>query len=264
MSVKEKVERIRTRALNAEYFLDPLESEILGRPVAQLRNVEVFDGRRALKDLQRFFDWCARRQVSLCSCRLPQTQRNEAMLLENGGFRWIELNFHPELNDLQERNLRNGDIRVAEAEIGDRNLLGEMAADAFDFGRFHQDPRLGPAIGKRRYRHWLENAFEAHHQHVLKCIFNGETIGFFVIERPNGQEIFWSLIGLGRSWWGRGLGRRAWEAVLLHHQQHGVRRIATSISSHNVPAFNLYVRLGWRFPPPLLTFHWCSSTGLLG
>jgi hypothetical protein len=45
--------------------------------------------------------------------------------------------------------------------------------------------------------------------------------------------------------------------LLRHHQGEGAQTVSTSISSHNVPVFNLYVALGFRFPAPSVTLQWC-------
>jgi GNAT superfamily N-acetyltransferase len=257
VDTKNSIERIETSALKAEYYIDSLESEVIGVRVACLQNLKVINNQHALTDLQQFFNWCDKQQVDLCSCRVPQFQRHEALLLEQARFHWIELNYRPQLDSLQSQSFDSGGIEILKAELSDRPTLQNMAAQMFDYGRFHQDPRLGSDIGNRRYSYWLKNAFNTSHQEILKCVFNGTTIGFFVIEQPIEHTIFWSLVGLDRQWWGQGLGTRTWNAVLNFHQQAGIQQVITSISSHNLPAFNLYIRLGWRFPSPLLTFHWC-------
>ncbi len=259
MDTQDSIERIDTSALKAEYCIDSLESEIMGAPVACLQRLKVINNQQALTELKQFFQWCEKHKVDLCSCRIPQFQRDEAILLGQAGFHWIELNYRPQLDNLQSQVFSSCDIEILNAENCDRPALQTMAAQIFDYGRFHQDPRLGSDVGNRRYSYWLKNAFNTPHQNILKCVLNDTTIGFFVIEQLTAQSVLWSLIGLDRQWWGRGLGTRTWRAVLNHHQQAGIQQVITSISSHNVPAFNLYIRLGWRFPPPSLTFHWCRQ-----
>ena len=139
-------------------------------------------------------------------------------------------------------------LQVAPATPQDRELLADMAAQVFRHGRFHQDPRIDPALGDRRYRTWMWNAFERPTQRVLKCLLDDAVVGFFVVESPQPGHCFWSLTGLAPGLQGRGLGKRVWQAMLRHHQAEGAHTVSTSISSHNVPVFNLYVALGFRFP----------------
>jgi RimJ/RimL family protein N-acetyltransferase len=249
---------IRTAALQLDYFLVPWDTEILGVPVAQISELRVHDAAAAARDYEEFARWCTSERVALCSVRLPAQRVAESMFLEERGFRWIELNYQPRIEQLQSRSWPQDTLRVAPATAQDRELLADMAAQVFRHGRFHQDPRLDPALGDRRYRAWMWNAFERPTQRVLKCLDDAAVIGFFVIEAPQPGHCFWSLTGLAAGLQGRGLGKRVWQAVLRHHQAEGVHTVSTSISSHNVPVFNLYVALGFRFPVPCVTLQWCA------
>jgi RimJ/RimL family protein N-acetyltransferase len=82
-------------------------------------------------------------------------------------------------------------------------------------------------------------------------------IAFMVVEHPSPAERFWSLVGLAPGLAGQGLGRRVWQTMLAFHHGEGVHEVSTSISSHNVAVHNLYVSLGFRFPAPAITLHWC-------
>ena len=103
------------------------------------------------------------------------------------------------------------------------------------------------------------NAFRNPKQTVLTCRKEGRIIGFLVLEKPAPDKRFWSLIGLAPEMTGQGLGRRTWHSLLAFHAAEGVTEISTSISSHNLAVFNLYVSLGFRFPPPEITLHWCPA-----
>ena len=89
--------------------------------------------------------------------------------------------------------------------------------------------------------------------------FDGRIAAFMVVERPTDSSRFWSLVALAPELSGKGLGRRIWCAVLAMHHHEGVEEVATSISSHNSIVHNLYVSLGFRFPLPEITLHWCPS-----
>jgi hypothetical protein len=45
--------------------------------------------------------------------------------------------------------------------------------------------------------------------------------------------------------------------MLAFHRREGVQEVSTSISSHNVAVLNLYASMGFRFPAPTITLHWC-------
>lgn len=253
------LEKVQTNALTLEYFLVPWDTEILGRPVAEIRNLEVREPMAASNDFLEFTAWCCEHDIKLVNSRIVHDQVAESMFLQSQGYRFIELNYLPRRDKLQVLELPDNEIIVEPAENADRMLLADMAGSVFKYGRFHQDPALGSKLGDRRYKAWLLNAFELPHQMVLKCHLGSKIIAFFVVEYPEQGHCFWSLTGLAPGMQGKGLGKRVWQKMMRLHQQEGIETITTSISSHNIAVMNLYVSLAFRFPVPYATFHWRSS-----
>jgi ribosomal protein S18 acetylase RimI-like enzyme len=249
-------EALETPSLVMEYFLVPWDSEIFGRPVGQIDRLVVKDSVGANQDFGKFSDWCRAQGITLCSCRIPHDRLTESLFLQQHEFRFIELNYRPYLNGLQNRRFTSTGIEVLEACAADEDELAAMAATVFEHGRFHQDPQLGPALGNRRYERWMRNSFNHPRQTTYKCVREDQTVGFFVVEYPTDTACHWSLIGLAPGLAGKGWGTRVWQAMLEFHQTQGLDRVETSISSHNTAVFNLYVKLGFRFPLPSATFHW--------
>ena len=265
MNFEFALESIRTPALDLDYHLVPWDSEIFGTAVAQISRIEVRDATRAAVDYGQFVAWRARHDIQLCACRVPSDRLVDSMFLEADGFRFIELNYLPRLAGLQQRVFEQQGIEIAPALDSDREALAEMAGQVLRHGRFHQDPRIDPALGDKRYRVWMTNAFSRPTQTVLKCMLEGRVVAFFVIEHPEAKHCFWSLIGLAPGLQGQGLGKRVWNAMLSQHREQGIERVSTSISSHNVAVFNLYVSLGFRFPAPSMTLQWRPpDSGVLG
>jgi RimJ/RimL family protein N-acetyltransferase len=263
VSFEHQIESLRTEGLTLDYFLVPWDTRIFGVPVAQIADLRVLEPKQAARDYERFIDWCTEKQVAFCACRVPAERLADSMFLEERGFRFVELNYLPRLTGLQELHTSDEGIEVALAEDSDRAPLKEMATHTFRHGRFHQDPRIDPRLGDRRYGVWLDNAFASAHQRVLKCSRDGDLVGFFVVEYPEQGHCYWSLNALAPGLGGRGLGKRVWRSMLHWHRAEGAHTVSTSISSHNVAVLNLYVALGFRFPAPTMTLQWCP-TGRLG
>jgi RimJ/RimL family protein N-acetyltransferase len=259
MDFSVQTQSIRTAGLALDYFLVPWDSAIIGQPVAQIGNVKIVDPAGAPQDFATFEQWLSAEQIALCACRLSGDQLVESMFLEERGFRFIELNYQPTLTGLQNLRLEDQNVVVEPATGQDREILTTMAGKVFQHGRFHQDPRVGAELGNRRYGIWMKNAFEHPAQKILKCMIDGAIVGFFVVEFPRTEHCFWSLVGLAPGLQGTGLGKRVWRAMLRWHQAAGVGTVSTSISSHNVAVFNLYVSLGFRFPAPSMTLQWVSA-----
>lgn len=260
MNLECRIESIRTEALHIDYFLVPWDTKILGTPVAQIADVRVFDSRKAASVYEQFLDWCQDQRIAFCSCRLSAGRLVDSMFLEERGFRFVELNYLPILTGVQQLHTSDEGIEISVATDEDHVALREMASRVFTHGRFHQDPRIGPGVGDRRYSAWIDNAFQSSQQRVLKCSLEGRTVAFFVIESRTGGHCFWSLNGLAPGRDGSGLGKRVWRAMLHRHRIEGADTVSTSISSHNVRAFNLYVSLGFRFPEPMITLQWCPAS----
>lgn len=256
MNFEYRTESIRTPALTLDYYLVPWDTRIFGAPVAQISKLQVTDPAQAGRDYEAFADWCAQQQIALCACRLPADRLVDSMFLEERGFRFVELNYTPRLTGLQSLQFPDEGMQIDGASEQDREALADMAAQVFRHGRFHQDPRIDPTLGDRRYRTWMSNAFTHPDQKVLKCLLDGTIVGFFVVELHEPRHCFWSLTGLAPELSGKGLGRRVWKAVLHKHCSDGMDTVSTSISSHNIAVFNLYVSLGFRFPQPSLTLQW--------
>ena len=249
---------IDTHALSMRYHLAPWDAPTVGGPVAVISEMVVRDRDRAFRAFVAFRDWCTAGGVSLVSCKLAHDRLVECGFLESQEFRFIELNHRPEFAGLQSIDAVAPDkyvVDVATAE--DEPLIAEIAGKIFDAGRFHRDPLIDPRVGDLRYRRWVSNAFLNPRQTVLKCGRGDEIKAFFVVEAPARDRRFWSLVGLAPGLGGRGVGTRVWRAMLQWHRAEGVDHVSTSISSLNTPVFNLYVKLGFRFPPPTVTLHWC-------
>jgi GNAT superfamily N-acetyltransferase len=253
--------RTESPALDLSYHLAPWDKPIFGGNTAVIASIHVRAEAEAEPAFQTFRNWCLHNRTKLVSCRLPQEQLAECGFLEKHDFRFIELNYRPTLKGIDGFS-PDAEITVSPALPRDAEEISGFAAQIFTTGRFHVDPLVGPEIGNRRYGVWAANAFRHPHQRVLKCEMGARIVAFMVVEEPTASSRFWSLVGLAPGLAGKGLGRRIWRAVLAFHHREGVDEVSTSISSHNAAALNLYVSLGFRFPDPTITLHWCPFGSL--
>ena len=248
---------IDTPALRIRHHLAPWDVATVGAPVAVISALEVRLPDAARDDYAAFRDWCHREGVALASCRLSHARLAECGFLESQGFRYIELNYRPEAvlaaMDLDDEQ----GVEIGPARSEELLAIEEMAAQVFEAGRFHNDPMIDPRVGGLRYRAWIRNALQNPRQSVVACRVDDRVVAFFVVESPRNDQRHWSLVGLAPGLAGRGMGTRVWRAMLRWHRDQGVLGVTTSISSLNVRVFNLYVKLGFRFPAPEITLHWC-------
>ena len=238
-----------------ECALVPWDSAIFGFPVAQVRRLDLA-GRAAPGPLFASFEaWCTERGVRLAACRLDHAALPESMALEEHGFRFIELVYEPRFDAFDDLAAPRRTIAVAEAGETDLESIEAIAFAAFDTGRFLLDRRLPPELSRRRYATWVRNSFGSTDQVVLKAEIEGDIVGFFIVERRADDSVYWHLTAIAPGWQGKGVGSALWTTMLQRHRSEGAASVRTTISGHNLPALNLYARLGFTFDAAQMTFH---------
>ncbi len=239
----------------------PWDSAVFGYPVLQISRIEV-RGPSAGRDFARFEAAREDMGAGLVSCRMPHANLRESMLLEEHGFRFIEMLYQPEMDDLAGYDASAGPaaLGVRVATDADLPLLMEIAGSAFRNERFHVDPRLDSSLADQRYRNWVKSS-HSHPSQRLYAICDGpRRVSFFVTEMLGDGTCYWHLNAVAPDAQGQGYGRRAWRAMLHQAQAAGARRVRTCIVARNHRVLNLYAKLGFRFPPPLMTFHWVRES----
>ena len=241
--------------------LIPWDTVFFGFTVGQIDTLECPKPHFNSAALHPFFQWLDQNVVRLVSCRLPCDRLVESMLLEECGFKFVETVLHPYLNLPVSRCQDEDELVIAPATLADIPVLETIAANAFTTGRIHVDPRLGPTMGDRRYSRWVTNCLDHPSQRLFK-VTNAEDmiIGLFITEAGPDQSMYWHLTAIAPECQGQGYGWRVWRAMLTRHTQEGMRSVSTTITARNIPVLNLYAKLGFRFLPPEITFHWIRET----
>lgn len=251
-------ETIDTPNLLMAWSEAPWDSVILGGPVLQVGHIEL-RGAEAAADFAAFEATRDAMGACLVSCRLPHDRMHESMFLESREFRFIEMAYLPELDDLPARDFPETGLAVAAATAEDLPAALEIADHAFRNERFHMDPRLGPALGDLRYRNWVKSSLDHPSQRLYLLRDDARPVAFFVIEMLEDGTCYWHLNAVTPEAQGQGYGRRAWFAMLRLARERGAARVRTCIVARNYRVLNLYARLGFRFPAPVMTFHWISG-----
>ncbi len=234
----------------------PWDTAIFGYPVVQISRIEARDAAVAA-DLAPFVATCAAGGVGLASCRLAHDRLRESMLLEEIGFRFIEMVYQPQFDNLQSAQFDSTQgLEVVRAGAGDLTEILEVAGAAFGSERFHVDPRLPSRLGDLRYQNWVRSSLDHPAQRLYAVYDGGDLIAFFVTELLADGTCYWHLNAVAPARQGRGYGMRAWRAMMHRARVEGASRVRTSIVARNHRVLNLYARLGFTFPAPSMTFHW--------
>lgn len=182
------------------------------------------------------------------------------MFLEEQGFRFVEMVLHPTMPALPELALPDDDLDIDVAEESDIAQIESIAVQSFQYERYHVDPRLDRHLADLRYGRWVNSSTGSFEQQLIKICDGGRLLGFFLVEiMEESQEVYWHLTAIAPEYQGQGYGTRVWQAILRYHQKQGLISVSTTISARNVPVLNLYSRLGFRFLPPEMTFHWLRN-----
>lgn len=253
--------RIETAHLTLDWMEVPWDSRVFGFPVLQIQELVVL-GRGADLDVAPFEAARDRVGSALVSCRLPCEKLRESMFLEANGFRFVDMIIHPELAELQRRPAEaESGLTAAPADAVDLAAIEAIAVSAFRNERFFVDPRLDPTCAGQRYRNWARSALD-HPRQRLYAVRDGEhLVAFFVTELLSDGTAYWHLNAVAPVAQGCGYGRRAWQAMLGEARRQGAERVRSSIAVRNHRVLNLYAQLGFRFSPPLMTFHWVAGDG---
>lgn len=247
---------IRTRSLSLECCEAPWDTAALGRQVFQITKMKIFDA-GAGDDFAAFEVEMDRRGAFLVSCRLPGDRLRESMLLEEKGFRFVEMVFQPALDRLDGWIAPAGQpLDIELATPADLPEIMAAAASAFGTERFHVDHRLDRSAGDRRYVNWVVSSLEHPTQRLHAIREHDALIAFFVIEMQEDATCYWHLTAVAPRFQGKGYGRKTWQSMIMMARELGARRIRTTIAARNFRVLNLYSRLGFAFGPPQMTFHW--------
>jgi RimJ/RimL family protein N-acetyltransferase len=249
-------EILNTSSLQMTWSEMPFDKVACGFPVVQINEIKVL-GPNASNDIYIFERHRDCLGAGLVSCRLSNRCIKESMLLEDHDFRFIEMNYAPELY-LQsfkiDKNLSL--LTVRRADQSDLPSLMTIARTSFHNERFKIDPRIDPRVSDRRYQNWVANSLQ-HPTQELYVIYDGKNeIAFFITELLGDGTCYWHLNAVKPEMQGHGYGWRAWLSMVNQAVICGALRIRTSIVARNYRVLNLYARMGFFFPQPSMTFHW--------
>ncbi len=250
------VDRIDGPGYLFELSIIPWDTEIFGYRVAQIDRIELVSNVSEIQGVDALTRWLTEHEVKLASCRLPSRSLRESMLLEQAGFRFVEMVYSPSLSPLPETEEQAGEIVFSPVVEDEVSEVESIAGTAFMTGRFILDHRLEAEASHRRYRKWVRNALLDSRQKIFTAKIGASMIGFFIFEEKSDGSVYWHLTAMSPDWQGKGLGMKVWAGMVALHRENGAAKIETTISAHNTAVMNIYAGLGFRFSSPSMTFHW--------
>jgi len=234
----------------------PWDTVAFGFPVAQVDTIEIFDPACAVSDFLRMKKWADSNRIDMIACRLPHDKLRESMFLEEQGFRFVEMLYPAELAVQEPKETTWNRLEARLAEGDDLNDVLAVAGTVFRTERYYCDPRLNPEASDNRYCNWVKSTV-GHHSQQLYVVKDGpEIVAFFVTEMMADACWYWHLNAVSPAYQGKGVGFAAAQKMIGIAIEKKARRIQTAFTARNHRALNLNARIGYRFLPPLMTFHW--------
>jgi len=199
---------------------------------------------------------------------IPPDLLNTAFELSSIGFNFIECRIQPYLNladilsvkrilEQAEARIKAERIRISDKVMdkADIGILEYIARTSFICDRYHADPRCSKLVADERMVYWLHDILEDTTNSVVYTLFKDTEICGFIATKGNHLI----LTALKNGCTGQGLGKIFW-AQLLNEWHINNRLIATtSISIQNIPALNLYCRLGFLMRQTEFVYHFWSK-----
>jgi hypothetical protein len=248
---------------NSDLFMTaslvPWDSAIFPFNVAQIENFTIVNSLANHIEYSDFEYWRDFHQCGLVSCRLNHEKIHESIYLEEKKFHFIETVLHPYISGINKVNIPDQGLTISPAVSSDLPAISRIAESAFTHERFYVDPRLNPRLSKIRYSRWVETTLEHPKQHLAKVLDKNVLVAFFIFEIMDKMSVYWHLTAVDPDKHVRGYGLRSWLSMLRYHNTNGNYVVKTTISARNIPVLNLYSKLGFRFDPPEMTFHWCKE-----
>jgi len=170
------------------------------------------------------------------------------------GFKFIEtqikLSKSVQSFNYEDKLVRFFGKRTTIQEISDeeslQRVLSSMTPGMFTTDRIHLDPKLGPTVGLRRYRNWVNTEWHRG-THLIEIVFNGIPIGFSLL-RMEEKSIHGLLGGIYEPYQGMGVGLLTVMNAFIYRKQEKLTYtdFKTSISSNNLPVLELYNYLNFK------------------
>jgi hypothetical protein len=232
----------------------PWDAAVFGYPTGEILRVQYADPQGLSALLERFA--AVRRQAGLrlCVTRVPADDRHLRRALMTSGFVQVETALrmtHPRLGRVAGKPPFADNLVLEAPAPGDGPALVEIARDAFNYSRFHEDPFVDVELARRRYQRWIEGLLE---QRALVWVHRTEGgVDAFLAYTREGNTVDLVLMGSAA---GRGFVTPSFLASCLRRlRDEGVTRAHATISAANRAILDIYARLGFQTEQTLFGYH---------
>jgi len=138
-------------------------------------------------------------------------------------------------------------------QTDDINQLKEIAGNAFEYSRFHEDPFLDIPKCKLRYINWIDDLITQDKKVFIYKTSKNEVISFMFYEYLKEDKVE-LILGGSKNSYGY-ITPSFWSSLMTLLQKKGVKKIDVLVSASNIQIFNLYIKLGFSIKETLFDYH---------
>jgi dTDP-4-amino-4,6-dideoxy-D-galactose acyltransferase len=138
---------------------------------------------------------------------------------------------------------------------GDLERLRELNLLVGQYSRFRRDPGFVQGEYERLYTHWLEEGLVLKPENKVYLFKDkGQIVGFLTLSRRK-DHVSMDLMAIDPKWRRQGIAQDLVEAARYWTGQCKLDRIRGTIQRDNIPAINLYRKIGFQVISPEFVYH---------
>ena len=136
---------------------------------------------------------------------------------------------------------------IVPARALDAGVLSQMTVEEseFAYSKFVCDPEMKKRAGYQVYACWLKNAKDDPDKRFIYRTIDG-TVAGFILFRVREQILTSELVKVNAACQGRGVASGLLRELEAYAAAQGCRTMQVGTQMNNIPAINLYHRLGYR------------------
>jgi RimJ/RimL family protein N-acetyltransferase len=239
----------------------PWDEEVFGFPVADF---QLGPNPPGASDLPMFVsaleEYSARTKARLVSTHAPGDNMSVTALFESASFSLVEFSLVAKFSRLESEMLPPpSQFALRDALPGDHDSICRIAGAAFQFGRYHTDPRFPRYLANALYAHWMRNALSGSNPNNFVFVLGhpGEVVGFMdVVIRDGRADLRLGAVDPGKNLGFSGAGFSLYVESVRAALELGAKSVTAKIASANTRVLNVFSRLGFLFSKPEAVFHW--------
>lgn len=242
----------------------PWDEAIFGFPVADLVFGDTLPGATAVPDFRALLtDFCRVTGAALVSAQIAATNTAAQAFLAAAGFIPVDFSLVATRYRLNIARLPEPRFPFRPATPDDHAAILSISGRAFEFGRYHTDPRFPRMLANRRYVEWIQRALSSNdpNERVFVLGGPGKVIAFMHVLIHGGR----ADLRLGAADPDNEIGFAGFSLyaeTLRALQKLSVSTVSAKISASNTRVLNIFATLEFHFSCPRVTLHWHAPNAL--